>query len=140
MKTTYASAQVLIETVKNTEAPEPPNPNITARIDVLWSNGQTEIVWVRAGGDIIGHGGTVQARMARMIQDTWHRLQSETSTQADHGYPNYLYVIDHGSVTISDMAPHNASLPDNLKSAKAVLPCYLPSRAAAAFLCLTSDK
>jgi len=91
---------------------------------------------------VIGHGGTVQARMARMIQDTWVRINKQIKEAVDKGdlskgYPNYLYVIDHGSVTISDIPPYSENLPNLLKSAKAVLPCYLPSRAAAAYLCLT---
>lgn len=139
MTTITDTAKDLIHAVKTADAPEPSNPNLTARIDIRWGNGQSEIVWVRAGGDMIGHGGTVQSRMARMIQDTWQRLQSETPKQTEHGYPNYLYVIDHGSATISDMAPHDERLPLIVKQAKAVLPCHLPSRAAAAFLCITSD-
>ncbi len=139
MNTNYATAKDLIDAVKTYDAPEPSKPTLTARINIEWSNGQSEIVWVRAGGDMLGLGGTVQSRMARMIQDTWQRLNADTKKQADHGYPNYLYVVDHGSVTISDMAPHDPRLPKSLKDVKGVLPCYLPSRAAAAFLCLTSE-
>lgn len=133
----YITAAPFIRAVEIAVAPEPVNPTVAARIDIAWRTGETEIVWVNAGGDMLGLGGTVQARMARMIQDTWRRVHAEGGKNG-RNYPNYLYVIDHGSVTLSDMSPRHDKLPDRLKSAKAVLPAYLPEKAAAAFLCLVS--
>ena len=86
MKTNqYPTARGLIDLVSTLESPEPPNPNLTGRIDIWWGNGEKELIWVRAGGDMIGTGGTMQARMARTIQDTWARLHASRSAWMEAG-------------------------------------------------------